>query len=56
MNDKKVEYKTVGVRVPLTMAAELELLAKHEHRSVSNIIKIAIEAHLDKFFNAKAGE
>lgn len=53
---KEVEYKTVGVRVSKVMADELAILAKAEHRSISNIIKIAIEEHLNKFFNTQEGK
>lgn len=53
---KDTKHKTIGVRVPETMADELELLAKEQQRTVSNVIRMAIEAHLNQFFNTQGGE
>ena len=50
MEKEKVSYKIVGVRLKKTMVDELELLAKDQQRSVSQIMRFAIEQYLDKYF------
>lgn len=50
MTKEKVSHKIIGVRVTEAMSKELELLAKDQQRSVSQIMRFAIEQYLDKYF------
>ena len=50
MTKEKVSHKIIGVRVTEQMAGELDILAKSEQRSVSQIIRFALEEYLNKHF------
>lgn len=42
----KTQYKTIGVRVTKDLSAQLDELAAAEQRSVSQIIRFALEAYI----------
>ena len=48
--EKERTHKIIGVRVTESMAKELELLAKDQQRSVSNVIRMALDEYLNKYF------
>ena len=50
MSDKEKSHKIVGVRVTKAMCEELEELAKSQQRSVSNVIRMALDEYLNKYF------
>ena len=48
--EKERTHKIIGVRVTEAMSKELELLAKDQQRSVSNVIRMALDEYLNKYF------
>ena len=53
MSDKQKSHKIIGVRVTEQMADELNVLAEAEHRSVSAVIRLALDEYLNKYFEKK---
>ena len=51
--EKERTHKIIGVRVTEAMSKELELLAKDQQRSVSNVIRMALDEYLNKYFGEK---
>lgn len=45
---KKEATKHIGMRIPLQLHAELTMLAKRDHRSLSNLILVLMEQAVDK--------
>ena len=47
---KERTHKIIGVRVTEAMSKELELLAQSQQRTVSNVIRMALDEYLNKYF------
>lgn len=49
----KPETKQIGVRFPLTLLAEIELIAEREHRAIANVVMLLCREALDQRLKAE---